>query len=57
MNKCYSDRHSDDMNNWSIEQLAKQLDYCSHCLKYYSCDRVLELNQRYSELEDKNGRL
>lgn len=51
MMKCDKNICVDNMN--SIET-SNELDRCEQCKFYYSCDKVLELNDRLVSLED-NG--
>lgn len=50
--QCIYNKLNTDVSNYSYTQTSEQLDFCLGCDKYYSCNKVAELNDRLVELDN-----
>lgn len=51
---CLYNKLDTSVANYTHEQTTEQLDFCLGCDKYYSCDKVAELNDRLVELDKES---
>lgn len=42
-----------DVSNYTFEQCESRLFNCFNCACFYNCDKVCELNDRITELDEK----
>ena len=55
MEQCIYNKLDTSVANYTYEQTTEQLDFCLGCDKYYSCNKVAELNDRLVELDNESG--
>ena len=54
MEQCIYNKLDTSVANYTYEQTTEQLDFCLGCDKYYSCNKVAELNDRLVELDNES---